>query len=94
MRRQEFIALLGGVAMAWPLIAHAQQASTVRKLGIPENFLSDDIEGQARLKNFGSAMQKLGWTEGRNLHTEIRWAGDDAERYRFVLARPAIEVWQ
>jgi putative ABC transport system substrate-binding protein len=46
------------------------------------NFPDDDAEGQARLAAFSQALRKLGWTEGDNLHTEVRWAADDVDRYR------------
>ncbi len=80
--RREFISALGGAAFVWPLTARAQQPEQVRRLGVLMNFLSDDQEGQARLRAFVQALQKLGWTEGGNVRTEIRWAADDADSYR------------
>jgi putative ABC transport system substrate-binding protein len=81
MRRREFIGLVCGAAIARPLPALAQQADRIRKLGILANFPANDPEGQARLKGFTHALERLGWSEGTNLHTETRWAGDNAERY-------------
>jgi putative ABC transport system substrate-binding protein len=81
MRRRDFIGLVGGAAIARPLSALAQQAYRIRKIGILANFAADDPEGQARLRGFTRALEGLGWSEGTNLHTEIRWAGDNAERY-------------
>jgi putative tryptophan/tyrosine transport system substrate-binding protein len=81
MRRRDFIGLVGGAALARPLSALAQQADRIRKVGILANFAADDPEGQARLKGFTHALEGLGWSEGTNLHTETRWAGDNAERY-------------
>ena len=82
MRRREFITLLGGVAVAWPLAARAQQPEQVRKIGVLMNFRSNDEEGQARVTAFAQALQKLGWTEGSNTRIDTRWAADDADRYR------------
>jgi putative tryptophan/tyrosine transport system substrate-binding protein len=81
MRRRDFFGLVGGAAVARPLFALAQPANRIRKIGILANFAADDPEGQARLKGFTHALEGLGWSEGTNLHTEIRWAGDNAERY-------------
>jgi putative tryptophan/tyrosine transport system substrate-binding protein len=82
MRRREFMALFGAVALALPVAALAQDGARIRKLGILVNLESDDEEGQARIRAFGEELQKNGWIEGENLHTEIRWAGESAERYR------------
>jgi putative tryptophan/tyrosine transport system substrate-binding protein len=83
MQRREFITLLSGTAAAWPLGARAQQDATrIRKVGILTSLLSDDLEGQERIKAFARALQRHGWVEGENLHTETRWAGDNAERYQ------------
>lgn len=83
MRRREFIRLLGGVAAAVPFsAARAQDATRVRKIGVLTTLLSDDQEGQARVKAFAQALHRRGWVEGENLRTEIRWAGDNIENYR------------
>jgi putative ABC transport system substrate-binding protein len=82
MRRREFMALFGAVALTLPFAALAQDGARIRKLGILVNLESDDEEGQARIRAFGEELQKNGWIEGENLHTEIRWAGESAERYR------------
>jgi putative tryptophan/tyrosine transport system substrate-binding protein len=82
MRRREFMALFGAVALTLPVAALAQDGARIRKLGILVNLESDDEEGQARIRAFGEELQKNGWIEGENLHTEIRWAGESAERYR------------
>ena len=82
MNRREFITLLGG-ATAWPLAAGAQQPERMRKIGALMNFAANDEEGKARVVAFAQALQKLGWTEGRNLRTDTRWAAaDDADHYR------------
>jgi hypothetical protein len=63
MRRREFITLLGGAAVALPCAARAQDAGRIRKIGILMNLLSDDREGQARIRAFAQALQKHGWIE-------------------------------
>jgi len=82
MKRREFITLLGGSTIAWPLATHAQQSNPIRKVGVLMNSLSDDVEGQARVKAFAQSLRTLGWIEGENLRTEVRWTGDVADRYR------------
>ena len=80
MKRREFIALLGGAAAAWPLVARAQQS--VRRIGVLFPGAADDQGGQARLTAFLQGLQSLGWTDGRNVRIEYRWGGSDAERLR------------
>ena len=82
VKRREFITLLASAAAAWPLAAGAQPREQVRKIGVLMNFPSGDAEGQARVTAFAQALQKLGWTEDRNVRTDTRWAADDADRYR------------
>ncbi|MET0706691.1 MAG: ABC transporter substrate-binding protein [Tardiphaga sp.] len=81
MRRREFIALLGGAAVAWPLAARAQQPERMRRIGVLMNLAADDPEGQARLTAFLQRLQQLGWTDGRNLRIDYRWGTGDADRY-------------
>jgi putative ABC transport system substrate-binding protein len=72
MRRRELITLLGGAAVAWPLAARAQQVERVRRVGVLM-LTPDDAVAQARLTRFLQRLQELGWTEGRNLHVDVRW---------------------
>jgi putative tryptophan/tyrosine transport system substrate-binding protein len=81
MRRREFISAIVGAA-ASPLVARAQQSKSMRKVGMLVNYLPGDLEGQARIKAFVEAIRKLGWIEGENLQTEIRYGGDEADRYQ------------
>jgi putative tryptophan/tyrosine transport system substrate-binding protein len=90
MRRREFIASLAG-ATIWPLSARAQQSRSTRKIGLLVNYSSEEPEGQARIKAFSAALRKLGWIEGENLRTEIRYAGEEADRYRRY-ARELVEM--
>jgi putative ABC transport system substrate-binding protein len=76
--RREFITLIGGAAVAWPLTAHAQQP---RRIGVLiDNYAQTDREGQARIAAFLDTFQRLGWTDGRNVRIEYRWNAGDAER--------------
>ena len=78
MKRRDFIALLGGAAVAWPLAAHAQESS-VRRIGILMAYAESDREYQSHLAAFREELQKLGWTEDRNVQIDYRWAALDAE---------------
>ena len=81
MRRRDFIALAGAAA-AWPLAARAQPAADVRRIGVLSPFAESDPEVQANVTAFRQSLQKLGWTEGRNLRIDYRWGSADAERIR------------
>src|SRR5262245_4694676 len=79
MKRRTFITILGGAA-AWPLAARAQQAERGRRIGMLMGaFAESDPEGQAFAAAFREGLQKLGWTEGRNIRIDARWAAGDAE---------------
>ena len=73
LRRRDFITLLGGAA-AWPLAARAQQRERMRRIGVLMNLAADDTEAQARLAAFQQGLEKLGWSEGRNVHLDVRFA--------------------
>ena len=85
MKRREFITLLGGAAVAWPLAARAQQAERTRRIGVLMG-VSDDAEGQARVKGLQQGLQELGWIEGRNVRIDYRWTGGDMTRIRAYVA--------
>jgi putative ABC transport system substrate-binding protein len=77
MNRRDFITLLGGVA-AWPLAARAQQVERMRRIGFLLGNSKD--ETQEGLAAFTKALQEFGWTEGRNLRIDYRWAAADVDR--------------
>ena len=81
MRRREFITLLGGGAAAWPLAARAQQAERVRKVGVLINSTATP-EQRANLAAFQQTLQQLGWTVGRNVQMDIRYAEGDPRETR------------
>src|SRR5262245_5030912 len=82
MKRREFITLLGGAAVSWPLAARAQQGAQVRRLGVLMASSESDPMGQTRVAAFRQALAGLGWIEGSNLKIEWRWTGGDIERVR------------
>jgi len=81
MRRREFITLIGGAA-AWPLAAGAQQPERMRRIGMLGALIADDPEVQARIGALLQGLQQLGWTVGRNVQVEYRWAGGSADDIR------------
>jgi len=95
VRRREFITLLGGAAAAWPLTARAQQAERMRRIGVLLAAAADDAEFQARIGAFLQGLQQLGWTDGRNVRIDTRWAttnADDIRRHAAELAALAPDV--
>ena len=62
MRRREFITLLGGAVVAWPLTARAQQPDRRRRIGVLMGYAESDRQGQAFVAAFRDELQKLGWT--------------------------------
>jgi putative ABC transport system substrate-binding protein len=82
VKRREFITLLGGAAVAWPLAARAQQGERVRRIGILLNAVADDSQFQTWVAAFLQALALLGWTIGRNVRIDTRWAGANAAEVR------------
>ena len=80
MKRREFITLLGGAA-AWPLAARAQQGERMRRIGVLLPVAADDAEFQTRVGAFLQGLQQLGWTIGRNVRIDTRWAGGQCRRH-------------
>jgi putative ABC transport system substrate-binding protein len=79
MRRRAFIAALGG-ATAWPLVARAQQAERMRRIGVFINNTESAPESQQQIAAFRQALDQLGWLEGRNIHIELRFSANDYAR--------------
>jgi len=73
MKRRAFLTLLGGAA-AWPLAARAQQSDQVRRIGVLTALEEDDPENQARLAGLRYGLERRGWSEGRNLRIDYRFA--------------------
>jgi putative tryptophan/tyrosine transport system substrate-binding protein len=85
MKRRDFITLLGGAAAAWPLTARGQQGERMRRVGALLNLGPDDPMGQARVAAFVQGLQAAGWSDGRNVQIDTRWAETDrADMFRQV----------
>ena len=79
MRRRDFVTAIVGSATAWPLTARAQQTGQVRRIGVLMGWASTDLEGHALLTEFTRHLAELGWTEGRNVRTDVRWGGSNVD---------------
>jgi putative tryptophan/tyrosine transport system substrate-binding protein len=90
MRRREFMAVLGGAAIGWPLAARAQ-GERMRRIGVLMGIAESDPARQSFVTAFTEALQELGWSSGRNIHIEYRWGAGDAERIR-DFARELVEM--
>jgi putative tryptophan/tyrosine transport system substrate-binding protein len=94
VKRREFVTLLGGAAAGWPLAARAQQGERMRRIGVLMDLAENDPEGQARIAAFLQGLTQLGWTDGRNVRIDIRWAtsSDDIRKYGGELIALAPDV--
>src|SRR5262249_9871644 len=90
MSRREFITLIGGAA-AWPLAARAQQGDRVRRIGVLLPYDESDPEAKTYVSAFTQALAELGWTDGRNVRTDLRWAGGDINQIR-PLAQELVDL--
>jgi ABC transporter substrate binding protein len=81
MRRRKFITLLG-VAAVWPLAASAQPGDRIRRIGVLLPQTSDDTEAQTRVGAFLHGLQQSGWSDGRNVRIDTRWATTNADNIR------------
>jgi putative tryptophan/tyrosine transport system substrate-binding protein len=82
MRRRDFINLLGGTLAAWPIAAHAQQASQMRRVGVLMNADPSNQASQRFLAALSDALRDRGWSNDRNFRIEIRWSGGDVKLMR------------
>ena len=82
MKRREFITLIGGTAVAWPLAARAQQPDRVRRVGVLMNLAANDPQSSALTAAFVGGLRERGWTLGGNLQIEFRWGAGDGNLYR------------
>jgi putative tryptophan/tyrosine transport system substrate-binding protein len=90
MRRREFMTVLGGAAVGWPLAARAQ-GERMRRIGVLMGIAESDPARQSFEAAFTEALQELGWSNGRNIRIEYRWGAGDAERIR-NFARELVEM--
>jgi putative ABC transport system substrate-binding protein len=82
MRRRDFIKVIAGAAGAWPLATSAQQGEAMRRVGMLLPYREGDAEGQAVVAAFQRGLQDLGWTAGRNIQFDVRWAAGDPDKAR------------
>jgi putative tryptophan/tyrosine transport system substrate-binding protein len=91
VRRREFISLLGGATAAWPLLARAQQTERMRRIGVLMYQDESDPEATVRFSGFTQALSELGWTDGRNLRMDVRWAGASVDR-TWMFAKELVDL--
>jgi putative tryptophan/tyrosine transport system substrate-binding protein len=90
MRRRQFITLLGGT-VAWPVAAGAQQADRMRRIGVLMAFDENDPQPRGWLSNFTQGLAELGWTDGRTVQIDVRWAAGSVDRMR-TFAKELVEL--
>jgi putative tryptophan/tyrosine transport system substrate-binding protein len=81
MRRRELITLVSG-AVAWPLVVRAQQSERMRRIGVLMGYPEGDPQAQANVTALRQGLENLGWSEGRNVQIDYRWAGADPDKAR------------
>jgi putative tryptophan/tyrosine transport system substrate-binding protein len=98
LHRREFITLLGGATVAWPLAARAQQPDRMKRLGVLIGLAEHDPEAKARLVGFWQAFERLGWFEGRNVLVDYRYApagaGAQARAKELIALHPDVILTQ
>jgi putative ABC transport system substrate-binding protein len=82
MRRRDFIKVVAGSAVAWPLAARAQLGEKMRHVGVLIPVAEADLVGQARLGAFLQGLKQLGWADGRNVIIDTRWGASDLDLIR------------
>src|SRR3984893_7002250 len=84
MRRRQFIAGLGGGAGTWPLAARAPPPAHMGRIGVLMPYDETNPDGKTYVSAFTQALADLGWTVGRNVRMDLRWANADTNRIRAV----------
>ena len=84
MRRRDFIKVVPGSAIAWPFAVRAQQQDRMRRVGVLLPTATDNAVFQARMAAFLGGLQQLGWTDGRNVRIDTRWAVGDADLRKYA----------
>ena len=82
MNRREFITLLGGTAVAWPLATRAQQGERMRRIGALLSWSATDPESLIIVGAFSQGLQELGWKLGSNVRIDYRWQDREGARPR------------
>ena len=96
MRRRDFITVLGGAAATWPFVVRAQ-SDRMRRIGMLMAYAASDPEAQLFVRTFVQGLSEFGWTDGKNLQIDLRWAAGDVEQMRvhakqLVAANPDLIV--
>jgi putative tryptophan/tyrosine transport system substrate-binding protein len=89
--RRKFLATLGGAAVGWPLAARAQQDGRMPRVAMLTPYAESDPEAQTWFEAFVQGMQALGWTDGRNIRIDVRWAGGEVDRIQ-TLAKELVDL--
>ena len=89
MRRRAFVTLLGGAAVAWPLVARAQQSQRLKRIAVLMANPVTDARYQSLIATFRQRLQELGWDERNNVQVDYRWAAEDPDSIR-VYARELV----
>src|SRR3981189_2879031 len=82
MRRREFITLLGGAAVAWPLAARAQQQAAMRRIGLLMTGVPTEPTLRSYVGEFAQTLRTMGWVDGQNVRIDYRWNAGNAEQAR------------
>jgi putative tryptophan/tyrosine transport system substrate-binding protein len=93
--RRQFISMVGGATVAWPISARAEPSERVRRIGVLRGTPASDPDAQAQHAAFVQGLQRLGWTDGRNVRIDARWAAGnaaDARKYAAELVALAPDV--
>jgi putative ABC transport system substrate-binding protein len=91
VKRRDFITLLGGAAVAWPLAARAQQAERMRRIAVLMGWSESDPQFRSWIDTFVEGLAQLGWVDGRNVQINVRWASGDVVRMR-TFAKELVEL--
>ena len=89
--RRQFISALGGVAVAWPLAARAQQAEGMRRIAVLLGWSESDLEYRSWIATLAEELARLGWVDGRNVQMDVRWARGDVRRMQ-TFAKELVEL--
>src|SRR3974390_809727 len=81
MRRRDFIRVAVGLAVASPLATRAQQPDRIRRIGVLSGAAEDDQDNKARIGTFVKELQRLGWSDGRNVRIDYRFAAGNSENF-------------
>src|SRR6516165_9172626 len=84
MRRREFITLMGGAAVAWPVPAPAQERNRRPRVAVVMQYAEGDSQGQLRAAAFREGLEKAGWVDGRNISIDYLWGVLDSEWTRGI----------